>query len=188
MENVFDLANEDSGVIHSSDEAKASIAKLAQQQALLQDKVTSLEEALKEAKKDLQRVEEQDLPEAMDKIGMAEFKLVDGTKISIKTFYNASITSDRKPEAMAWLDDNGHGGIIKTDVSVAFSRGELDIARDFLEYARGFNNLSNEPELDQSVHWQTLRAFVKEQVEGGANFPQELFGVYIGRKAHIKRS
>ena len=38
------------------------------------------------------------------------------------------------------------------------------------------------------VHPQTLTAFVKEQVESGAEFPLELFNVYIGQIAKIKRS
>jgi hypothetical protein len=32
----------------------------------------------------------------------------------------------------------------------------------------------------------TLKAWVKEQVERGKDFPLELFGAYIGKKAIIK--
>jgi hypothetical protein len=32
----------------------------------------------------------------------------------------------------------------------------------------------------------TLKAWVKEQVERGNEFPSDLFGVYIGQKATIK--
>jgi hypothetical protein len=38
------------------------------------------------------------------------------------------------------------------------------------------------------VHPQTLAAFVKEQVESGTDFPLDLFNVYIGQIAKIKRS
>jgi hypothetical protein len=38
------------------------------------------------------------------------------------------------------------------------------------------------------VHPQTLAAFVKEQVESGADFPLDVFNVYIGQIAKIKRS
>ena len=189
MTNVFDMAEEDAdSKVDASDQGKAGIARLAARQSRLSDEISALEATLKEKKKELQRVEEQDLPEAMDAIGMSEFKLTDGTTISIKTFYNASIPGERKEEAFAWLDDNGHGGIIKTDVSVSFGRGELEIARSFLEFARGFNEASIDPELAQGVHWQTLRSFVKEQIEGGSALPLDLFGVYVGRKAHLKAS
>lgn len=186
-DSVFDLAAEDAENVQSSDEAKASVARLAEAQLSLLNEVDNLERLLKEKKKELQRVEEHDLPEAMDAIGMAEFKLVDGTKISVNTFYNASIPAERKGEAFGWLDEHGHGSLIKTSVKAEFGRGELEAAKAFLEYARGFNLLSEEPTLDQSVHWQTLRAFVKEQVEEGAGLPLDLFGVFIGRKAKIKK-
>ncbi len=186
-DNVFDLANEDAeNPVTNSDEAKASVARLARLQVELENEVDKLEGQLKSKKIELQRVAEQDLPEAMDKIGMKKFELTDGTKIDISTFYNASIPAERKPEAFAWLDENGHGGLIKTEVEVKFERGELEIAKEFMTFIRGFNQLSNEPELLQNVHFQTLRGFVREQVESGATLPQDLFGVFIGRKAKIK--
>lgn len=188
MSDVFNMAVEDAGNVKSSDDDKASVARLAELQISLSEEVKNIEELLKEKKKELQRIEEQDLPEAMDRIGMAEFKLTDGTKISVGTFYNASIPAERKDEAFNWLDEHGHGSIIKTSVKTEFGRGELEIAKAFFEYVRGFNQLTSDPSFDQAVHWQTLRAFVKEQVEDGAGLPLDLFGVFIGRKAKVKRS
>jgi len=37
------------------------------------------------------------------------------------------------------------------------------------------------------VHPQTLRAFIKERVEAGEEFPMELFGAWVGQRATIKR-
>lgn len=189
MTDVLSMATEDAEAdVAPSDQGKVSVAKLAAKQAALAEEIAILEQAAKDKKKELQRVSEQDLPEAMDAIGMAEFTLIDGTKISVKTFYSASITAERKDDAFAWLEANGHGGIIKTDVSVAFGRGDLEVAKSFLEYARGFNEAAINPELEQGVHWSTLRSFVKEQIEGGHPLPQETFGVYVGRKAELKVS
>lgn len=189
MTDVLSMATEDAEAdVAPSDQGKASVAKLASKQAALAAEIETLEMAVKEKKKELQRVAEQDLPEAMDIIGMAEFTLVDGTKISIKKFYNASIPADRKDEAFTWLDENGHSGIIKTEVSVAFGRGDLEIARAFVEFASEFSQAPINPELGQEVHWSTLRSFVREQIEGGSDFPREMFGVYIGRKAELKPS
>ena len=38
------------------------------------------------------------------------------------------------------------------------------------------------------IHPQTLRAFVKERVENGDDFPMELFGAWVGQRAVIKRN
>ena len=40
----------------------------------------------------------------------------------------------------------------------------------------------------EEVHPQKLRAWIKERVEAGEDFPMELFGAYIGQRAVIKRS
>ena len=63
-------------------------------------------------------------------------------------------------------------------------RGEDGLAETFIDVASkaGFA-------VDQKteVHPQTLRAFVKERVESGDEFPMEMFGAYIGQRAIIKR-
>ena len=74
--------------------------------------------------------------------------------------------------------------IIKNTVSLPFGRGEDEKAGTFIKLAQseGFD-------VDQKaeVHPSTLKAFVKEMVEGGQDFPEELFGAYVGHKATIKR-
>lgn len=187
-EDVFAMAaNENSEAPEVTNDKLGAISKLASKQKTLADEVAALETRLKTVKSDLQRVEEHDLPEAMDAVGMEEFKLTDGTKIKISTFYNASISPDRKDEAFEWLDERGHGGLIKTEVSLEFGRGELDVAREFMVWLKSEKpDLS--PEFAQSVHWQTLRAFVREQIESpteDATLPLDLFGVFIGRKAKL---
>lgn len=188
MTSVLDMANEDAASeVAPSDVGKASVARLAARLSSLEDEVSVLEQALKDKKKEKQRVEEQDLPEAMDAIGMSEFKLTTGEKITVKTFYTASITAERKEEAFAWLDDHGHGGIIKTEISVAFGRGDLELARKFEEYCKNFEEASIQPNFEQSVFWSTLRKFVEEQITAGNDeLDRDLFGVYIGRKASVK--
>ncbi len=189
MTNVLDMANEDAeSNVAPSDEGKASVARLAARLSALDDEVATLDEALKAKKKEKQRVEEQDLPEAMDAIGMSEFKLTTGEKITVKTFYTANITAEKKDEAFAWLDAHGHGGIIKTEVSVAFGRGDLELARKFEEYCRSFEDMAVQPAFEQSVFWSTLRKFVEEQITAQNELDQDLFGVYIGRKATVKAS
>ena len=43
------------------------------------------------------------------------------------------------------------------------------------------------PQVRQSVHPSTLKAFIKEQFTSGNDVPTEPFGVYIGSKATIKK-
>lgn len=43
------------------------------------------------------------------------------------------------------------------------------------------------PVLKESVHWQTLRAFIREQMEGDdrGEFPEKLFGAYVIDKSKV---
>lgn len=188
MEDVLAMAAQDAAKPATTrDEDLQAIGNLAEQQVKLEGLIAEEEEKLKELKKTLARIAEQDLPEAMDKVKMSEFKLQDGSKITIKKVYRGSIPAERKPEAMDWLDGHGHGGLIKTEVSVPFAKGQLEVAREFAKFARGFNGAAIDPEVEQSVHHSTLSAFIREQIEDGAAIPHDLFGVFIGRKANVKQ-
>ncbi len=188
MSSVLDMANEDADNKPkvATDDDKAKVSKLALQIKELELEVEKLENDLSEKKSELRRVEENDLPEAMDAIGMSEFKLTDGSKISVKPYYTASIPLDKREDAYQWLEEKGHGSIIKTEVSVSFGKGQMEIAKEFQQFARGFNVEPVDPELSRSVHAQTLKAFVKESIEdGGEVLPSALFTTYVGRKAKV---
>lgn len=190
-QSVLDMAAEDSGAFkreNSTDADKARVAELTFQQSVLEDEVATMEILLKDKKRKLLDIEQRELPEAMDKVGLAEFKTKNGTKVSVKQFYNASIPADRKDEALDWLEVNDHGGIIKTNVAVSFGKGEREAADAFLRFARGFNEHPVDPEMTRGVHAQTLKAFVREMMESGASIPLDMFGVHMGRKAVIKRA
>lgn len=190
-DDVLAMASEDSTSFkreNATDADKARVSELTYQQSLLEDEVLMLEIQLKDKKRKLNDIETRELPEAMDRVGLSEFKTVNGTKVGIKPFYNASIPADRKDEALDWLEVNDHGGIIKTDVKTSFGKGEHEFAKAFLQFARGFNEHPVDPEMTRGVHAQTLKAFVREMMESGATIPLDLFGVHMGRKAVIKRA
>ena len=61
--------------------------------------------------------------------------------------------------------------------------GEDEKAQEFLDRAKQMDLI---PEQKESIHPSRLRAWVKEQVEAGNDFPMELFGAYVGQRAEIK--
>jgi hypothetical protein len=109
--------------------------------------------------------------------------MADGSQIDIKPFYSASIKEENRAQAFEWLRKHGFDDIIKNTVSVRFGRGEDDLCDTLLNHLRE----QNYPvEQAQKVEPQTLKAWVREQVERGNEFPTELFGAYVGQKATIK--
>ena len=161
-----------------------TVSELANKQLKLASELAELEGLVKQKKEQLRLTTEQELPDAMQQAGLNEIVLSTGEKISISEFYSAHISKANQDKAYEWLVSNGHEGIIKNEVSLKFNRGETDIVDQTVSNlkARGLS-----PEVKQSVHPSTLKAFVREQVTSGNDIPTETFGIYIGTKATIKR-
>jgi len=140
-----------------------------------QNRVTDLENQLKTAKEAVSKTEREDLPLLMKEVGLKEFKLDNGALVELLTDVKCGITEARKPAAHKWLVDNGFSGLIKTEVVVPFDRGTHDEA---IEMAEELIAEGHECNIKESVHAQTLKSFVKEQLEAGAALPMDLFGVF----------
>ena len=168
----------------ASDGELSTVSLIANKQLKLASELEELETALKAKKEELRLTTEQELPDAMQQAGLNEIVLSTGEKISISEFYSAHISKANQEQAYEWLVNNGHEGLIKNEVSLKFGRGESDVVDQTVSTlkARGLS-----PQVRQSVHPSTLKAFVKEQVSSGNDIPTETFGIYIGTKATIKR-
>lgn len=159
------------------------VSELASYQLILEKKIKDKEQELSTLKDQHKQVSQTDLPEALAETGLSEIKLLDGSKISVNQFYNASIPKDKVEQAFTWLRDNGHEDLIKNTITCDFGRGEDGNAKVLKETLTS----SGVSYTDKTaVHPQTLKAFVREQVESGQNLPLDLLGVYIGQKSVIK--
>ena len=160
------------------------VSDLANKQLTLATHVSELETELKAKKEELRLTSEQELPDAMQQAGLTQITLSSGEKISINEFYNAHISKANQEKAYEWLATNGHEGLIKNEVLLKFGREETEVVDETVSalQSRGLS-----PEVRQSVHPSTLKAFVKEQFTSGNDIPTEPFGIYIGTKATIKK-
>jgi len=147
--------------------------------------VKELEEKLKEEKKRLLKMTDEDLPALMTEANSMEFTLLDGSKVTIKPQYGASIKVDNRPAAYEWLREHGHDDIIKNTISCQFGRGEDDLASSFKAFAEKEGYV---PTQTEKIEPMSLRGFVKERVENGDEFPMELFGAYVGQRAVITKA
>ena len=179
---MIDFEKDANALTIDDDEIKG-IAELAKRAKVLQTEVEELEAVMKERKDQLRKLTEQTIPEALAETGMKAFIMEDGSKVEIKDFYSASISAPRKAEAFQWLRDHKMDDLIKNTVSVRFGRGEDELCSRLLELlgTQGYPVQQTE-----KIEPMTLKAWVKEQVERGNEFPTELFGAYIGQKAIIK--
>ena len=167
-----------------SDGELSIVSALANKQLQLATEVANLEAELKAKKEEFRTTSEQELPDAMQAAGLTQIKLSTGENITINEFYNAHISKANQEIAYNWLMKNGHEGLIKHEVSLKFGREEGEVVEQAVSalQSRGLS-----PEVRQSVHPSTLKAFVKEQFTSGNDIPTEPFGIYIGTKAVIKK-
>lgn len=163
----------------------SSVAEIGREIVNTQDLVAELDEKLKEAKRHLLKLTDEDLPAMLAELGLNAIELDDGSKVTVQATYGAHIKVDNREEAFQWLRDNDYGDIIKNTVTCAFARGEDQQAAEFKEAAERMGYI---PEQKTEVHAGTLKAWVKERVENGDSFPMDLFGAYTGQRAKIARS
>lgn len=158
------------------------VVQLAELLLKLRENVESLETQLAAAKADVRRVEQEDLPDLMQELGLETFKLKTGETVEVKPEVDCSITEEKRFAAHDWLSSNGFGGLIKTEVIVQFGRGEHDAAEGF---AKEVALQGKQPALVERVHPSTLKSFIKEQMAAGKAIPFDLFGVHPYNKVKI---
>jgi hypothetical protein len=169
---------------HLDDTSLDGISKLAHNAAQLEEKIEGAESLLKSLKRSLYEITDEQLPELLEEMNLQKFTLTDGSEISVKPIYAASIPKARREEAFEWLRDNDFGDLVKNNISVTFGRGEDTKAKDFIDFCRG---LGFSPDQLEKVEPMTLKAWLREQVEAGHPIPLDLFGAFISQRATIKR-
>lgn len=160
------------------------VVDLGQQLVDRQADLAAAEEKVAAIKAEVTRLEREDIPALMAECGITEVKLTCGKTITVKEDCDARISEANRPAAFRWLLDHGFGGLIKTLVTMQFGKGEHDdaaYAANLLQQQFADRAVS----LDESVHPQTLRAFVKERMTAGEPVPMDLFGVFPYSKAVI---
>ena len=183
MTDINNLFEEDAGALTVKNEDLSSVGALAKRAKELEAEIKELEDTVDERKQQQRKLLEETIPAMLQELGLSKFSMLDGSEITVKPFYSASIKEENRAAAYEWLREHGYDDIIKNTVSVRFGRNEDQLCETLLNQLRE----QNYPvEQAQKIEPQTLKAWVREQVERGSEFPTELFGVYVGQKASIK--
>ena len=165
------------------------ITDIAEQCVLLkkkEDEVAALEEKLKAKKEERDDISSRVIPELLAEQGLQEIKLADGSKVSVKKEFRATLPKDeiRREAAYQWLRDQNLGDIIKNNVTVSFGKGEDNKANQLVDLAvaNGFT-----PQQKSDVAWNTLTALYEERVKAGLDMPSDVFSLWIKDKTKISR-
>ena len=149
-----------------------------------QDQIEEIEDKLKAKKEVYRRLTEDDLPSKFASMNISKMEMENGDKIEVKPIYRGHISKKNQDQAYTWLRKNNHADLIKNEVKATFGKGEDALAihtKEFLN-AKGLSFTDRE-----SVHPQSLSAFIREQTEKGKALPHDLLGIHIGQTTKIKR-
>lgn len=171
----FDKVEKDGG---------SQLSNLIRRSLQLDEDIKLAEEHLKDLKFRKRKVNEEDIPNLMQEMGM-DSVTVDGHKVAVRQFVHARISEDKRDEAFAFLRSIGEGDIIKNDVTVSFKQGQDNQAGAVLDDLRG---QGLDPVQKTHVHPSTLKSWVKGRIEEGKELDFETFGVFVGNEAKITRS
>ena len=146
--------------------------------------VDAAEKTLSAAKEQFRYIQEETIPAAMQELGVQEITLDTGEKLKVKQEVYAQLTAATKPAAFQWLEDNNFGGLIKVDVSVAYGKGEYEVA---VQLKDRLSSEGLQVDLSRDVNGQTLKAFLREQISNGSNIPLDLFNARPVWQAEISK-
>ena len=181
--NQINFEEDQTEILDKTDNIGKLANKIKEMQAIQKD-IDQNEEYLKQRKKDLEQLSGEAIPTMLTEMGLTYLKLADGSSVEVKTNYSATITQANKEAAFNWLRENGLGDIIKNELTVSFGRNEDNKAAEYAELAKG---QGYQPTQKLKVEPMTLKALVRERIEGGKSLPTEIFSVFIGNKTTIKR-
>ena len=168
------------------DNAKAVLSGLINDLWAAEKKVEELEENLKEAKAEVRKIGEQKIPKVFEDMEIDDESVVrvNGVGVTIKTNVTATPKKENRDGVYDWLEEHGHGGIVKRKALFDLGRMKPEEAAEFLQGVE--NATSRSGKFERKVEPATLKSFVNKGLAEGVEIPMEMFGVYVKRVADIK--
>jgi hypothetical protein len=151
-------------------------------------KKIDLEQQLELVKHGIKKIEQDELPEMFTQAGISSITVeATGNHPAFvaerKTIYNAAIPEDKRLEAFQWLEQNGHGDLVKSVIDITFGMQEhekrLFVMKLLSDAGIQFYN-------HETMHHMTLKAFVKREIQDGHMIPMDLLGVFVVDEVKIK--
>ena len=159
------------------------LSEVVEQLQTVSNEIAVQEQKVKDLKDQQKQLSNIRIPTLMEEMNLKTLKMKDGSELSIKDVYSATVKADKKYEAYKWLRDNGLGDIVKNTISVAFGQGEENKAMAFATLAKG---QGYEPSQEEKVHPSTLKVVLEVWSKKGNEVPADLFWLFEGKQTKLK--
>lgn len=171
LSTVIDL-EEDAAPLAPTNDAILQITQMCQYVRVTEEKIADLTAQLATHNKHRLKLLELDIPEAMKVAGLKALTLEDGAVVSVDSSKHGSYTKENEAKVFDWLRKHGHESLIKNVIEVKFGKGEEARAQALIKVleTKKFTDWAQK----QSIHANTFKAFVREQLEAGAKLPKTI--------------
>lgn len=161
----------------------AELLGLSNQASTLEAKYKDIEDELKVLKSDIDHIRCELMPAIMEENDIYEITLSNGQRIMLRSFPVGSISESNSVQALRWLRENGHGGVIKNQIIAELARGQDGLVDQvFAALAeQGITTISQK----ESVHPSTLKSLLRE-IALEPEFPRDLFKVHDVKQVVVK--
>jgi len=178
-ENVFDEMEADAQGMHVDDQQLKAVADMAQKLEHVRKEEEQKQAELKEIQERERQLSQVDIPEKLEEIGMEEFTLSDGSKVSVKDEVKLSIPKapEKRQSAFRFLRDAGLGSLIKEKVEVSENAEQ---AEEVLKQA-GVDYKVNE-----DAHTGAVKSALKELEAEGQDVPWSDLGGYKYKQTKVE--
>ena len=164
----------------------AALNQKAEELIKLEDDIQDAEDALKTLQDRHRQITQFELPELMDAAEQTDIGTKAGHRVQMDETIRASLNK-HKEEALAYLEENDAGDLIKRTFTIQFDRDDEAWAKKFeRDLAQRKKPLNSK--VERTVHANTLTSWVKARMAEGVDIPQETFGVFRQRFAKVKRA
>ena len=149
-----------------------SLATLLARRGRLLSEKAHLEVLLAAVTRELDHLHTDLIPTAMQLAGVKSVKLASGGVLTVGQQVFVGLLAKNRPEAYAWLREQGHGDAIKVTATKRLSDEDVEVAE-----ALGIS-------VEEEVHHQTLRALMSELIEAKVVVP-DIFNLTIRDVARV---
>ena len=182
-DDIFDEVFDDAEM-PISEQGLSRLQRLYTEREKIDSQVQEFTTALKANQERLREIDEKEFPELFDEIGVTSFG-VNNRQITLKEKLYGSLpkNEEQRSEAIRVIESFGDSDIITANIELNFTKGEAHLAKE--AHALLLNNYY-EPKIKETVHAQTLQAWVREKRSQGKDIDLNTMGCYLRRYIDIK--
>lgn len=150
------------------------LSDLAEAQLRQEQYVKKLTEELDGAKKILNKISTEEIPNLLRSNGLSRIKLANGMEVTVKEDINVTIKDEER--FFKYLEESGQADIVKTTVYLGRQEGEmLALLHQYMK-EQGIQF-----EEDTKVHPQTMKKFFRDMCGIGLDDAERAYGYMTGK-------